>query len=118
MTSRKVAARVDYVELSAGDGGATKKFYGEAFGWSFQDWGPDYVAFDDGREAGGFRVETERRPPLVILYADDLDAVRARVTAAGGKLLGPDHEFPGGRRFHFLDPAGNELAVWTKTRTK
>jgi predicted enzyme related to lactoylglutathione lyase len=67
---------------------------------------------------GGMRVESERKPPLPILYADDLDATRAAVVAAGGRVLGADHEFPGGRRFHFVDPDGNELAVWTKFEVK
>ena len=110
-----IDARVDYVELSVGDGPLARAFYEKAFGWSFQAWGPEYLAFDDGREAGGLRVEKERKAPLVILLASDLDAVRAQVTAAGGTVLGPDVVFPGGRRFHFRDPAGNELAVWTKT---
>jgi len=110
----KPLARVDYVELSVGAGPGARKFYESAFGWSFEEWGPDYLAFNDGREAGGLRVEAQRRSPLVILLADDLDAVRASVTRAGGKVLGPDHVFPGGRRFHFLDPDGNEVAVWTK----
>jgi predicted enzyme related to lactoylglutathione lyase len=109
-------ARVDYVELSIADGSKSKAFYETAFGWSFQDYGPEYVAFHDGeRDAGGMRVESKRSPPLVILYADDLEAVRARVIEAGGRVHGADHVFPGGRRFHFVDPDGNELAVWTKT---
>jgi predicted enzyme related to lactoylglutathione lyase len=108
--------RVDYVELSVSNGPRTKGFYEAAFGWKFQDWGPEYLAFHDGtRDAGGMRVEAERKSPLVILYADDLDGARARVIKAGGRILGPDHEFPGGRRFHFVDPDGNVLAVWTKT---
>lgn len=112
-------ARIDYVELSVGNGPRSKTFYERAFGWTFQDWGPEYVAFHDGnRDAGGMRVERERKAPLVILYTDDLDAVRAQVVRAGGKILGPDHEFPGGRRFHFEDPDGTELAVWTKVAEK
>lgn len=108
-------AHIDYTELSITDSANAKAFYAAAFGWTFQDWGPDYIAFNDGkRDAGGMRVEPARKEPLVILYADDLDAVRTQVVAAGGKLLGPELAFPGGRRFHFVDPAGNELAVWTK----
>ncbi len=108
-------ARVDYLELSVARGPEARAFYEKAFGWTFQEWGPEYLAFDDGREAGGLRVAPEHKPPLAILLTKDLDAARARVTAAGGKVLGPDHVFPGGRRFHFVDPAGNELAVWEKT---
>jgi predicted enzyme related to lactoylglutathione lyase len=114
MPPEKPVACVDYVELSAADGPAARAFYEAAFGWTFQEWGPEYLAFSDGRDSGGIRVEAERKAPLVILLTDDLDAVRARVARAGGKILGPDHVFPGGRRFHFLDPAGNEVAVWTK----
>jgi uncharacterized protein len=109
--------RVDYVELSVSQGPRTKSFYETAFGWTFQDWGPEYLAFNDGtRDAGGMRIEKGRKPPLVILYTDDLDAVRAQVTKAGGRILGPDHEFRSGRRFHFVDPDGNEL--WTRVEGK
>jgi predicted enzyme related to lactoylglutathione lyase len=110
-------ARIDYVELWAPSAEPMKGFYGKAFGWTFTDYGPGYAAFTDGRdgEAGGINATGEPRfAPLVILYADDLDAARASVTAAGGEILGPDLEFPGGRRFNFRDPAGNVLAVWTK----
>lgn len=109
-------AQVDYVELTVAAGPEARAFYESAFGWKFQEWGPEYLAFNDGREAGGLRVASERKPPMVILLTDNLDAVRTQVTRAGGQVLGPDHVFPGGRRFHFLDPAGNELAVWTKTK--
>ncbi len=108
-------ARVDYVELWSESTESMKAFYGEAFGWTFTDFGPDYTEFQDVRAAGGFTATEKKFKPLVILYAEDLDAARAGVLAAGGEILGPDHEFPGGRRFHFKDPAGNELAVWTKT---
>ena len=112
-------ARVDYVELSVANGSKAKAFYAAALGWSFQDWGAEYIAFNDGtRDAGGFRVESGGGKPLVITYADDLNAVREQVTAAGGRIVGPDHVFPGGRRFHFLDPFGNELAVWTREPDK
>ena len=109
---------IDYVELTVPDAAAAKRFYGAAFGWAFQDWGPDYVSFKDGRMEGGFReAEGPFVPssgnPLVILYASDLDAAEQRIVAAGGRIT-ERHEFPGGRRFHFADPAGNVLGVWTK----
>ncbi|HEX4533329.1 MAG TPA: VOC family protein [Rhizomicrobium sp.] len=107
---------LDYLELPAPDMAATKRFYGEVFGWTFTDYGPDYVEFRCGDRTGGFH--TERKVisgggALVILYANDLDAMEAKVKAAGAEIT-EHHEFPGGRRFHFRDPNGNELAVWTK----
>lgn len=109
--------RLDYIELPASDIAATKQFYGAVFGWRFTDYGPDYVAFDsDGRE-GGFNAErrvVREGGPLVVLFAAELDAMEARVKAAGAEILS-HHEFPGGRRFHFRDPNGNEIAVWTKS---
>jgi len=91
---------------------ATKDFYVAAFGWSFTDYGPGYAAFDEGLE-GGFDAGGST-PPLVILYAHDLEAMLSRVEAAGGVVVKPTFSFPGGRRFHFRDPAGNELAVWSE----
>jgi predicted enzyme related to lactoylglutathione lyase len=108
-------ARIDYVELPGGDLIATKQFYEQAFGWSFTDYGPSYAAFDEGLD-GGFNADAadQGRMPLVILYADDLEAMEAQVRAAGGQILRPPYDFPGGRRFHFRDPSGNELAVWSE----
>lgn len=105
--------KIDYVELPGGDMAETKRFYGEAFGWAFQDYGPDYQAFTEGLD-GGFYTEAvaPRAPPLVVLYAEDLEAMASRVKAAGGVITREIFSFPGGRRFHFRDPAGNELAVW------
>lgn len=107
--------KIDYVELPAGDMAATKAFYGQAFGWTFQDYGPDYQAFDEGLD-GGFYTEgtAPAKPPLVVLYAHDLEAMETKVKAAGGEITAPIFPFPGGRRFHFKDPAGNELAVWSE----
>jgi predicted enzyme related to lactoylglutathione lyase len=109
-------ARVDYVELWSDSTAPMKAFYETAFGWTFTDYGPDYAGFSDGRgrEAGGVSAGGPRFEPRPILYADDLEAAREGVLKAGGEILGEDVEFPGGRRFHFRDPAGNELAVWTK----
>jgi uncharacterized protein len=108
---------LDYIELPGADIPATKRFYGALFGWSFTDYGPDYVAFlsPDGRE-GGFNAERKvsEGGPLVVLYANDLDAMEAKIAAAGAEITSR-HEFPGGRRFHFRDPNGNEIAVWMRT---
>jgi len=107
--------RVDYLEFLAGDIPKVKSFYESAFGWAFTDYGPDYTSFNDGRLSGGF---TKDKPsasgaPLTVIFADDLEAAAERVRQAGGKIVRPTYPFPGGRRFHFTDPAGNELAVWT-----
>ncbi len=108
--------RVDYVEISVTDLEAAKRFYGKVFGWKMQDWGPDYASFEDGRLTGGFRLmeEVSRGGPLVIIYAVDLEAVEASVRANGGSIVQEIFSFPGGRRFHFTDPSGNELAVWSE----
>lgn len=111
--------RIDYIELPAADLETTKRFYGEVFGWTFVDYGPEYCSFNDGRLDGGFRradafsSTSGNGAALVVLYADDLEATRDRVTAAGGAVLVDIFSFPGGRRFHFLDVSGNELAVWS-----
>jgi predicted enzyme related to lactoylglutathione lyase len=107
--------RVDYVEFKVTDLGAAKAFYSGAFGWKFQDWGPDYASFEDGRLAGGFHLSEEvaRGGPLIIIYAVDLEAVEAAVRSNGGTVVKEIFSFPGGRRFHFTDPSGNELAVWS-----
>ena len=105
--------KVDYVELPGGDLAGTKAFYGAAFGWTFTDYGPTYAAFSEGLDGGFHTDEADAiQKPLVILYATDLEAMEAKVRAAGGVITKPIFSFPGGRRFHFADPAGNELAVW------
>ncbi|KRE17475.1 bleomycin resistance protein [Bosea sp. Root381] len=108
--------RIDYVEFVVADLDRSSAFYAAAFGWTMTDYGPTYRAFTDGRLEGGFTTEGEKRPggPLVILYADDLVATQARIEAAGGRIVRPVFDFPGGRRFHFADPDGYELAVWSK----
>jgi len=107
--------RIDYVEFGVADVARAKKFYGEAFGWSFKDYGPDYCEFQDGRLTGGFAKGTAKGAggPLVILYADDLPGAQRRIEAAGGRIVKPAYDFPGGRRFHFTDPDGYQLAVWS-----
>jgi len=107
--------KLDYIELSGGDLPASKAFYSQAFGWKFIDYGPEYAAFDEGLE-GGFNAQSDCvKAPLPVLFARDLEAMQARVEAAGGTIVKPIFAFPGGRRFHFRDPAGNELAVWSES---
>ena len=105
--------KLDYLEMPGGDLGATKTFYAEAFGWQFIDYGPAYAAFNEGLD-GGFDADGAAPKPLPVLYAHDLEAMVEKVTAAGGEIVRPIFAFPGGRRFHFRDPAGNELAVWSE----
>ena len=104
--------KIGYVELPSADLAASKRFYAEAFGWRFTDYGPTYAAFDEGLD-GGFQADPAERvaAPLVVLYAEDVDAMLLKVTAAGAEITQPIFSFPGGRRFHFRDPAGTELAV-------
>ena len=106
--------KLDYLELPATDMTAHKAFYAAAFGWVFQDYGPDYAAFGEGLD-GGFTTEAMTPKPLPVLYAHDLEAMQAKVEAAGGRIVKPIYAFPGGRRFHFTDPAGTELAVWSES---
>ncbi|MFL9583995.1 VOC family protein [Stenotrophomonas sp. AB1(2024)] len=107
--------RIDNIEFNVADIARSKAFYGEVFGWTFTDYGPRYTEFNDGRLRGGFTTDGPVRTggPLVILYADDLEATQARVERAGAEISTPAFEFPGGRRFHFRDPDGYELAVWS-----
>jgi predicted enzyme related to lactoylglutathione lyase len=108
---------IDYIEFAVADIARSKAFYGEAFGWSFTDYGPDYCEFTDGHMKGGFDARGTVRTggPLVVLYGSDLAEIMGRVQAAGGTTVKPVFEFPGGHRFHFSDPDGYELAVWTET---
>jgi predicted enzyme related to lactoylglutathione lyase len=107
--------QIDYIELPSTELGATKRFYAGAFGWKFTDYGPEYASFEDGRMSGGFTTQTPApsRGLLLVLYAADLVAAQKRITDAGGVIVKDPFSFPGGRRFHFTDPSGNELAVWS-----
>ncbi|MFD4836860.1 VOC family protein [Achromobacter sp. NPDC058515] len=115
MGTRGKHNQIDNIEFNVADIARSKQFYGQVFAWTFTDYGPTYCEFTDGRLTGGFTTGEEVRPggPLVILYGDDLAAVQQRVTAAGGRISREVFTFPGGSRFHFLDPDGYELAVWT-----
>lgn len=107
---------IDYVEFTVRDIGEAKHFYSAAFGWKFNDYGPEYAGIQGAqREVGGLAQSdtVSVGGPLVILYSDDLEASVASVRAAGGAIVKEPFGFPGGRRFHFTDPSGNELAVWS-----
>lgn len=110
--------KVDYIELPAADFASQQQFFETVFDWKFTSYGPGYHAFTDGRIDGGFYQSdaislASNGASLVIFYALDLEAVEASVVAAGGVISTPVFDFPGGRRFHFTDPHGNEFAVWT-----
>lgn len=108
--------QIDYIEFPAVDIAKTKAFYTSVFGWKFEDYGPDYTSFADGRLSGGFNKEAPLpiKGILVVLYASDLEGTESKVKAAGAAISKEIFSFPGGRRFHFMDPNGNELAVWSE----
>ncbi|VVD87996.1 bleomycin resistance protein [Pandoraea aquatica] len=115
MSHRGRDRQIDNIEFNVTDIARSKAFYGNVFGWAFTDYGPTYTEFTDGRLTGGFTTGEAVRPggPLVILYADDLAETQRRIEAEGATISRPVFSFPGGRRFHFLDPDGYELAVWS-----
>jgi predicted enzyme related to lactoylglutathione lyase len=109
---------IDYIELPVATApafAAVKRFYGDVFGWSFQEWGQEYADTKDSGTTCGLSASAVHRPakPLVVLFAADLEGARERVIKAGGKISKEIVSFPGGRRFHYIDPAGNELGVWS-----
>ena len=109
--------KMNYVEFPAKDLAATKAFFESVFGWSFTDYGPEYTAFENqGLDGGFFQSElassTQNGAALIVFYSDQLEATLAKVKKAGGSILKPIYAFPGGRRFHFTEPSGNEFAVW------
>ena len=109
---------INYIEFSVTDMAEAKRFYESAFGWKFNDYGPDYAGIQKkgGGEAGGMRLaeEVTGGGPLVILYSDDLEMTITNVRDAGGRITQAPFSFPGGRRFHYKDPSSNELAVWSE----
>lgn len=112
--------KIDYVEYPARDLGATKTFFETAFGWSFVDYGPAYAAFADQGLDGGFfqsdlAARTDNGSALLVFYSEHLEQTLAKVVDAGGQVVKPIFPFPGGRRFHFAEPSGNEFAVWSET---
>lgn len=107
-------ARLDYVELPATDIAATREFYERAFGWKMTEFAPTYAATITGDTDIGLQASPPDRPaaPLPVIQVKGLEAALASVEASGGRIVAPIRSFPGGRRFHFADPSGNELAVW------
>jgi predicted enzyme related to lactoylglutathione lyase len=108
--------RIDYVEIPVTDPVKARDFFAALYGWKFEDWGDDYVSFNDGRLDGGFRRSespASSRGVLVIFYSKDLERDHARVQELGAKISQEIFSFPGGRRFHFIDPVGTEYAIWS-----
>tara|TARA_R110000868_G_scaffold410951_1_gene701032 strand:- start:335 stop:688 length:354 start_codon:yes stop_codon:yes gene_type:complete len=111
--------KLNYVEMAACNLEATKDFFTAAFDWQFVDYGPDYTAFANvGLDGGFYRAElasrTEQGGALLVFFSDNLEHTLAAVEGAGGMIVKPIFEFPGGRRFHFREPSGNEFAVWAE----
>jgi uncharacterized protein len=117
MSQAEQDGRIDYIEFTASSIEETKTFYAQVFGWKFTDYGPEYTSFTDGRMAGGFsHAETVTvGGPLVVIYSANLEGIESRIRRNGGRIVRETFDFPGGRRFHFADPNGNELAIWSDT---
>jgi len=114
-----IHGKIDYLEFPSTDMVASKRFFAAAFDWSFEDYGADYVAFNNAGVAGGFyrsdkAVSTANGSALIVFFSDKLEATEEAVRQAGGTLVKPIFDFPGGRRFHFTEPGGSEFAVWSK----
>ena len=114
--------KMNYVEFPAKNLEATKVFFQSAFGWAFVDYGPDYVAFSDQGLDGGFfksdlSAKTENGSALIVFYSEELEKTQAKIERARGKIVKAIFSFPGGRRFHFIEPSGNEFAVWSAVNT-
>ncbi len=110
--------KINYIEFPAKNMYKTKKFFAEVFGWKFQDYGPEYCAFFESGIDGGFfksdhHSNSEGGSVLVVLYSDDLEQSQKSIEGAGGSIKKAIFDFPGGKRFHFCDPSGNEFAVWS-----
>jgi len=118
----KESVKINYIEMPSKDLTATKRFFKSAFGWSFVDYGEDYASFVNAGIDGGFyksekNASTENGSVLVVLYSSKLENTFEQVISAGGEIIKDIFSFPGGRRFHFSDPNGNEYAVWSEEKT-
>ena len=114
----KIHEKINYVEFPAINLNETKFFFTRAFGWSFEDFGPEYAAFSNQGLDGGFflsehRSLSENGAALIVFYSEDLETTLSKIEDNGGVIIKPIFSFPGGRRFHFTEPSGNEFAVWS-----
>lgn len=110
--------KINYLEFPAKDIAATKAFFSRVFGWGFTDYGPEYVAFSEAGIGGGFyrsdqRMSSTDGSALIVFYSKDIKETQSKIENAGGVIIKPVFSFPGGQRFHFSDPNGNEYAVWS-----
>ncbi|MCF4099516.1 VOC family protein [Maritalea mediterranea] len=105
---------IDYIEFQSDEYEKSKAFFEKAFGWSYVDYGPDYAEIRDAGVTGGLARANKVEPPLVILKTSDLEAALAQVERAGAEIVEPIFSFPGGRRFHFKEPGGNVMAIWSE----
>ena len=113
-----IPGKINYIEYPSRNLLATKSFFSRVFDWTFKDYGPEYSAFFNAGVDGGFyqadlAASTASGSALIVIYSDALEATQQKIVAAGGAIVKPVFDFPGGRRFHFTEPGGNELAVWT-----
>lgn len=110
--------QIDLIEFPAKDASEAKtvtEFFSTVFGWKYKDWGSVYSdTADSGLQSGVIATDDRPTMPFAVIYADDLDSMKSKIIKAGGKITRDIYPFPGGRRFHFTDPAGNELAVWSE----
>jgi predicted enzyme related to lactoylglutathione lyase len=111
--------KINYLEFPSKNLDVTKKFYSDVFGWSFLDYGPEYCAIQNGGLDGGFYKselvsKTDSGSVLVVIFSNELEATERKISQFGGEIVKEIFQFPGGRRFHFVDPTGNELAVWSE----
>ena len=112
--------RIDYVEIPVTDLVKARDFFAALLGWEFQEWGPDYLSFNDGRLDGGMRRSGEPAPSsgvLLVFYSENLERDVQRTIDLGATISQEIFDFPGGRRFHFVDPVGNEYAMWSDKGT-
>ena len=113
-----MSEKINYIEIPCKDMASTKLFFEKVFDWAFEDYGPEYSAFFNAGIDGGIylsdqTVSANNGSVLVVFYSEDLENIEQIIKSNGGEIVQPVFDFPGGRRFHFIDPSGNEFAVWS-----